>query len=358
MMILLAIGCALLPPDEAQFQDSLAATSLFGPTSEPISSPYVEGIEFTIEVTHPRESDLTGWTPRSSAPWALRVDSWLVSEDEPDTLWVSVTAVGDGNAELRVADQDGQDRGVLPVEVARPTHVELRARGPLVTDQGQLQPGSAFKVVQAGHAMHLVQYMDDERELAGYGALTADADDALRVEITDRRMLFGEQTEYLEIAPMETGTFTLDLIVDDHVIETKTITVVDADELASVEILGLDAEDSAQRDDPISLLAVARDQDGDVVWGVPFIWHLGPDFLDGEGDVLQYRFDRRSARAVSAEVGANRARVAIHGSEVAVIDSSSVGCSGAPVAPALYGALSALGLALLRRRRVSTSRPA
>jgi hypothetical protein len=356
-MILLAIGCTLLPPDDAEFQDSFAPVSLFGPTSEPISSPYVEGVVFTFEVTHPRESDLSGWTPRSSAPWALRVDGWELDEDDSGILLVHVTAVGDGTAELRIADAAGQDRGALPVEVARPTHVELRARGPLVAEQPQLQPDGAFKVVQAGHAMHVVQYMDDERELAGYGALTVDADDGLGVEVQDRRMLFGEHNEYLEIAPMDQGVFTMDLIVDNNVIETKTITVVDADDLDSVEILGLDAEDSARRDDRISLLAVARDQDGDVVWGVPFIWHLDTDFLDGEGDVLQYVFDPRAARTVTAEVGSNTDRVAIQGGEVSVIDSSAVGCNGVPLAPALGTSLFALALAGVRRR-VSTARRA
>ncbi|MBW1881687.1 MAG: hypothetical protein JRJ84_25285, partial [Deltaproteobacteria bacterium] len=125
------------------------------------------------------------------------------------------------------------------------------------------------------------------------------------------------------------------------------IEAVEEDAVDRVELIA--GNRSRLRDGDVgTVLGLARDVDGDAIYGVDLGWVVDGELVSGEGDLFRYLYDE----GVEVELGAERGD---HGDSVVVngygepASSAALGCSTSGSAGMFWGTLALLPF-LLRRR--------
>ena len=146
-------------------------------------------------------------------------------------------------------------------------------------------------------------------------------------------------------APVEAGTYDVDLGTADLVVHTLPLTVVTAEDIAELRPEA-ESEDDADDGDLLDVVLRGWTEDSTEVFGLQAEWVI--DGLDPEGetgDLYTYTYDERMENTLTARLGEDQQSITIHG-----IGSvgSTVSCNvGALPAGLLLG----LGALVSLRRR-------
>ncbi len=323
--------------------------------SDAMHLPYVAGANVVISLHDAQEDDdfsarqaeRAAWQYTSSRPEVLRIES---KHDGRATCF----ATGPGRSLVSVHDGEGELLHETEIEVRAPTRIELRPHGLLLVERNVVD--SDPKILSGGTATFLVRYFDGDERLFGNGSLTAttDGDDDLEPLET---FLF-ENREWLQIVARGFDTETIQLWANGEPISKVTVTSMAASDVDSISLvhgpLPNDEADAEGQHDGL-VLAQARDEHGNAIYGVEVSFDLDGDGEPGQGDLFRYRHDPAVTSVLGAEFDGLRAETTIHSSEGFVDSSNDVGCSvgnGKPGSTA-WLILAACGLSAVRRRRLA-----
>ena len=156
---------------------------------------------------------------------------------------------------------------------------------------------------------------------------------------------FMSPANYVIVGNGVAGTTAADTLrKGDAVIASWNTTGTPSDEIATVDLIDQDTDDAIR-----SFLAMARDGNGEPVWGTQFEWTVQGRPIETTGDVYRYTYDPDVDVELEALFGEESATATLHGTG-GPTDSTALGCS----VPLPFPGAAAIGLALLTLRRRRT----
>ena len=369
----LAAGCT-----HVTLSDDVDLTLDFNPltgSSGALNSPYVEGSAMRIYVNSSNDRErFTGWSVKSSAPDVFSVETLEINGDsKPVSAYVRGHARSPGSAELQVFDDGGHQVGSDLVEVARPDEIRLLAHGQLLVGYAESDARvSDLRVLVGGTATYLARYYQKGRQLSGNGALSVPtevppiAQPVGGTAAVAQSFLF-ENRDWLQLSPQNSGSATIDLLVNGTPFGSFPVVAVAPGEVTSVHILTSD-ESGKKSGDWLVGLAQSLDAAGRDVYGVTYAWTIDGATQDSLGDLYRYQYDPRQPKMLTASFGTMAAQAFIHAQKGYVDSTNHVGCSAVLGAAqrdgagndrpllsivALLSSLAALGAIGRRQRRLA-----
>ena len=296
--------------------------------SNELAHPYVLGSKFAI---HVGGFDRGGENPpvytlASSAPSVIALSACTDSG-------CSVDALAEGAALVSAYDEHGELVAAEEVTVLAPDRVELSPHGREIVKSSW--PISEARILVGGTATYLATCYRGEQRLNGNGVLAATSDG---VDLTVERTFLFENRDWLQLTPPHVGDFTVSVSASGLPMRDLDVPVVDADAVASVEVIQEELEDG----DRVTVLGEALDAEGRVVHGVQFSWDLDGDGQAGLGDLFRYEYSEEVEKLLGAEFDGLRGETVIHAERGIVADSNALGCSASR-----FGARAPLGGAAL-----------
>ncbi len=316
-----------------------------------LHTPYVMGADVGIRVSRREDASVDGWSVDARDPSVFAVDSATYNRDR-ENLYLECRAVAPGLTDLIVYDQDGHKETKRTIRVERPDRIDLVPAG-LIKVRGDdapgLEPTDPIRVLVGGTATFEVRYHLGSERLFGNNAVSVSVDDFLLDAYSDQTYLF-ENREWLRLSPDATGLYEVTLAVGGQDVQSYLVEAVAADVIEQVEI---EAETTAraQKDDLLYLLAHARDESGEDIWGVAFDWAVDGAGEPGDGDLFYYYYEEGAAHQVSAHRNGASDEVTVFMSEGGVTSSNHLGCRTVDPGAGLVGLLLPLLFVALRLRR-------
>lgn len=333
-------------PEGLHLEDDLGASD----SELDIHGPYARGAVVTL--------DVGGWRSGSvDETWNIVPDDESVlvqlfdddddaEESEDDGFTVEFRAARSGITAVSLIDPEGEVKARTTVEVVMPDTVTLhvataeRMELPALADED-----CGVRIVEGGTGGLVAQYWLGETEVFGNEVLGLLSDDPLDLAVD--HSYDGKNLDWLQLTPEDTGTHTVDLLVDGVHLETLTYEAVGQDAIASTALLGGDETDASEGD-AIEILVQIFDDEDCPVYGAAWTWHVDGELHEDRGDIYRYDFDEDVSTTLDASFGDHEQSASVHGVGT-VMDSNAAGCSAlagtAALAPALLGLL-----ALVRRR--------
>jgi hypothetical protein len=326
LALLAAAGCGPTVTVDDDVDIDWDFIELTGPSSS-MHTPYVAGASMTLYVhsTDDKET-MNGWTMESSDTSVFTLET--AQHDKDHHLWAKAHAGGDGTAQVRVRNAEGNVVLSQPVEVRVPDRVQVMAHGLLIIGKSEDESKvDEVRLLSGGTATFLVRYYLSNRILYGNGTLGVDAPPQV-VATTPRTYLF-EDRDWLQVTPNMAGASSLGLKVNGYHFADLPLTVVDAGQVQSLRILGAD-ESHAKKDQWLVALGQAYDAQMRQVYGVEFQWEVNGQSESGFGDLYRYRFDPTKPKMLAANYNNMAAVVMIHSGAGYVDSSNHIGCSAVP----------------------------
>ncbi len=153
----------------------------------------------------------------------------------------------------------------------------------------------------------------------------------------------------LRVRPWVSGPLNLELTSGGAVIRQAQVVAHQPAELAGLDLLKPPMPDDVEDDRQLPVVAQGRLANGSPVWGIPATWMAASNPVEGQADVLNYKFRQGANTAVEVAWGTQRVTGSIEGEAVSV-GSAGAGCTA--VGPSTSGLLLLLALRLGRGRRV------
>lgn len=347
LSLVAAVGC-----QSAALSDNTALKLFPSATANSLSSPYVIGAEFELEVVSAGQRP-DGWTLESSNPEVLTVDVMEPLDDEStdgDTTigFFPAHARAAGTTVLTLLDAEGKERGGDEVEVKRPDRFEVRAAIDVEVDEDRAPLLTDPSVVIDGEAAFEVTFFAGDTELAGAGGMTAVA--AGDAGAVGDNSTFPDDTDHLVLTPHTAGPDSVALGTGGVEVGVFNFEAVASSAVTTVE-LEADSEAGAEEGERLGVLALARDAAGEAVYGASFSWSADGEGIEEVGDRLTYSFAADEAKELEAAYGAGSATATIHGTVTDVGSSNDVSCAVANVGPIASAIVLAIAGAAGRRRR-------
>ncbi|HEY2510884.1 MAG TPA: hypothetical protein VGI39_08510 [Polyangiaceae bacterium] len=333
-----------------------------------LSSPYVAGSSFSLNVACGSCSNTQGWTVKSSDSGVLSLGAPNAAPQAQTSFTVPATAGAPGVALISVFDAGGKQVDQAPVRVAIPTRAAVYAYGRVLAGESDAQAAvTQFEMIEGGTATFLVRYFDDSGELTGAGGPGLTTDGVVGAQVHSSGL--APDRDWLSVTAQGTGTGDVNLVVAGTEVTKIPVTVVDASTVAGV-LLDKQRDDNAHDGDSLYVVGRAVDASGADVFGASFTWSVDGQVLpplQGEpSDLATYTFTKSASDALTAGFGGHYTSVGIHarpragGAPVTLGSTANTGCSAArsvgrdaPLAPgaALVALIAALGTRARRRRR-------
>lgn len=321
--------------------------------TDELHSPYVRGSQFTVYALGLSEEEERHHEVRSADNDILSCLGSLNAEAD-------CTAASQGEVDLEIT-RDGEIVHATPVEVVRADAAWAFPRAALMAAHGLPTPAtSRIRILQGGTATFQVVFTGHGERLSGAGSMDATAPAGVAIDV-ERTLLF-EDRDWLQITPAELGEHEVTISSAGDPVSTVRIEVVDASAVDSIVLAGA-PEEGARDGDTLTIVGVARGEDGVPIYGVDFDWDLDGVAEPGEGDLFRYVFDRNRRRTVTAHFGDKAGSLGIHAESGYVDSTNNLGCAVAPGAsgrglagsgPGSFawaaGALGLAALAFARRR--------
>jgi hypothetical protein len=294
-----------------------------------LHNPYVVGSTVRIYAEDNRRSDKeSNWTLESSNENVLHVDSYGEGS-------IVCTAVGVGESDIYVYDEDGERIHTQTLRVLAPTHTKIYSRGPILVGDGfeAAQIEEPVRILSGGTATFLVHYYHNDTRLYGTGTLTATSrEDVLLYEETTVLL---EQREWLQVTPNAEGIATIDLGVkggDSDQFDSFQIQGVSAEDIHQIDLIG-ESEDLASDESSLVVLAQAYDAQANPIYGVEYRWDVDGQDITGDGDLYRYVYDHDTQVNLGAHYDELSDDIQIHASSGEVTSTNDLGCSVTSVHP-------------------------
>jgi hypothetical protein len=365
LLLLFAAGCGrnlYFSDDEGGPRYS---RSWRGEHPDELSRPYVLGTRVRITVRGTDEP-MDDWQVRSDAPAVFSIDKLGLEERR---LVAECSALGEGQATLRLYDGAGTERHSATVTIRSPDRARLYAHGPLRIlgrEESSLEMTEVreARVLTGSKGVYAVTYHLGAQRLYGRGVLRTEGPAEVKAENHTTQGVVAN--EWLFIHPAADGSHELRLLHRDRQLLTVPVIAVPA---AQATALALQEERVGRKEDDqeIWVLAQARDSMGRDIAGLYCDWTLdgvpqmGKDdkAMERRGDLYRYTYRSDAARRqLAVSCGALTGSLSIQASKGHVANTTYLGCStglgrGAGPAPVLIilGLLLAGGRLLSQRRR-------
>lgn len=360
LLLSLAGGCGYKLTDSIDWELNFAP--LVGPSSE-LHSPYVQGARFTIylEADGPATRPGPGWAIESAHPAILTIEKQEVSKSGDDDRWflsAAVWARDEGQTEVVVRNDHGDEVMRAPIEVLRADRIDLLWHGALLTGRPESESVVGdIRVVEGGTATFLARYFRDGRQLSGHGVLGAEP--ALGIQAKVSKTFLFEDRDWLSLTPSGTEPQIVELRADSVRAGRVQVRGVPASEITSIRLSeSQERRDRADDGDQLVVLAEGLDRQGTAIFGTQPRWQFSGSAEPGAGDLFRYVYKSGMRRMLTASLGSMSASLMIESKGGVVDSTNNIGCQSAaarPPAAAPTGmvALLLLGLALHRRARRS-----
>ncbi|MBK8259350.1 MAG: hypothetical protein IPK82_42685 [Polyangiaceae bacterium] len=313
--------------------------------SDQLHSPYAKGSQFGVFGYGISQDEESLYDVRSA-------DQNILTCVDGGAAHADCQATEEGEVDLELL-RDGEVVHTATVEVLQADMAWALPRAALIAANGGFVfPAPRFKVLQGGTATFQVVSMSGGKRLSGAGAITASASSELSINV--EQTLLAEDRDWLQVTAEQLGEHEVQISSAGVPVSTIVIEVVDEGAVDSIELAG-PSEKSAQDGETLTVVGVAKDADGETVYGVDFDWDLDGVEEPGEGDLFRYTFDKDRPRRLTAHFGDKSGGLDIHAESGFVDSTNRLGCAVSPLAPSSglawgFGAFGLLGLALYRRR--------
>lgn len=314
--------------------------------SDDLHSPYAKGSLFTVYAVGVPEDEEHRYEVKSG-------DTGVLFCASNGTAEAACEGTGEGEVDLLLS-REGQPVHTAPVEVLQADGAWAFPRAEMMAAHGRpVLPRARVKVLLGGTATFQVVLTGEGRVLSGSGSVTASGPADVGVDV--RQTLLFEDRDWLQITPSELGTQEVQVFSAGVPVGKVRMEVVDDSAVDSVVLAG-ESEEGAGDGELLTIVGVARDEDGAPIYGVDFDWDLDGVEEPGEGDLFRYVFDEDRPRTVTAHFGDRSGSLDVHAESGYVDSTNRLGCALASPAPAgglawMAGALGLVGLGLSRRRR-------
>jgi hypothetical protein len=367
---LAALVCALtLMPacgDHVTLEDSIGKDdTILDFYKGKLNSPYVRGAAFHVFASGMK-------VPQTAE--VISLDEEILDPKNSDPKTTYFKARESGPTELQVMN-NGQILLRQPVDVIAANRVTLHFHGDAMFRQATketevLRP----KIVVGGRATFLVRYYKDDVRLNGTGVLSVDAPNDTEwidnipilgelsreyrssdhVETRVVGTYFGADRDWLQIIPLQEGSYTMVLRADGDPIGEITVDAVSRD---SIEAVSLRRRTDIRGRGPGRglVLAEAFDIDGNAIYGLDYRWQRDGEAVAQTGDL--YLYERGGSQTtLSIRTDQHESAIQIRAGRGHVESTNEPGCDTA--ASSEFNPVSALaiclGLLALRRRRENT----
>jgi hypothetical protein len=323
-----------------------------------IHRPYTVGtiVKFTAE-----RRNYTGG-------WSMAIDDQSVVKTEdysggPSIKYLTCSAVGEGETQLKIYNADGSIRSSRTLSVEAPDRLRVYAAPPggnssqwLIESRiRELDDMLPVPVVVGETATFAIRYYKGEKELFGSGALQVEHS-GHSLDLKIQRSYKTMTSEWLRVTPLETGYSRIYLEVAGRSLSSLLIQAIEDNAIDSVLIVAKIVPELASFDS--CLLARAFDRSGLRIHTGKFSWSVDDVLQDEIGDLFCYREREAVDPELKVSAGSASTQREFEASEWYVTSSETLkyydGCGTAPVGSfflSLFPFLGMLCFQILRIRR-------
>ena len=342
-LALLAPGCG----SNFTFSDEyteVRQTFLGASEEDGLSTPYVTGSQFWIDVRSEWARLDRGFTVRSEDDTIFRIDSLEVETRKHIRL--DATAVAPGNTTIELLDRDDDVRASADIEILTPNMVTFRAAPPLFQEQPSARSiTTGPTLLVGGQASFMCEYFADNTPLNGDGVLWVSEN--LWTEVSTETTT-AQAHDVLRITVDVPGTYDITASFAPNTEVVLPVYGVDETEVAAIELVDANAADSNNGDFLVAV-AEAVTADAEPIYGMTYDWEFDGGVPEGEGDIFRYELRRSASSQLTARFNDLQTDLNIASNEGEAASSNDLGCDSAS-RTAVFWAFIPLLFAIRRRK--------